>query len=290
MTQDILVTGGNGRLGMALARQGCRALPRDRMDITDPVQLASVLEQRQPSCVINAAAYTAVDHAEDESDNAHRVNAAGAGLLARLCAAASIPLIQISTDMVFSKADPDSPLPEKTWPEPDSVYGASKLEGETLVRQAGGPHLIARVSWLFDREGESFVSKILGAGLQRDTLKLVEDEHGRPTPADDLAAKLIILAGYLERGDPLPPVLHLGPPVPVSRYGWAQHIFETAERLGHRVPTLEPVSSSQFKTPANRPLGVVLDVSLADSLLGPMPDWKPSCEEVVRHALDSWAS
>ncbi|WP_084398699.1 dTDP-4-dehydrorhamnose reductase [Henriciella aquimarina] len=284
-TNRILVAGGMGRLGQALARQGCRALGRDRMDITNPTQLASVIEQTAPSVIINAAAYTAVDHAEAEPETANRINATGAGLLARLAAVAGIPLIQVSTDMVFSEGDPGEPKRESAWTAPTSVYGASKLEGETLVRSAGGRHLVTRVSWLFSDEGESFITKILAHGAKNAELKLVDDETGRPTHVDALASQLVALAAKLAKGESLPGVLHLGPPNPVSRFGWAEQVFAAAAKAGGPSPALTPVPGSAFETPAPRPRGVVLDVSAAERLLGPMPDWRAASDEVVRLAL-----
>lgn len=282
----ILVAGGAGQLGRALGRQGCHALGRDHLDITDPTQIAATLEQTAPDILINAAAYTAVDAAEDDSDSAHLLNATGAGLLARLAAAAGIPLIHISTDMVFSHGDPARPLKETARPKPNSVYGESKLEGETQVRSAGGRHLVARVSWLFSQDGESFVSRMLELGSQRDSLKLVDDEYGRPTDVDALAGHLVRLATRLQQGEDLPSLLHLGPPSPVSRLGWAEQIFTASARAGGPAPSLSPVPSAAFQTPAERPVGVVLDVSRAEALLDPMPDWRLASDA----AVEAWLS
>ena len=170
----ILVTGGKGRLGEALGRQGCTALSRARLDITEPAQSAAVLEEQRPAAVINPASYTAVDAAEREEEAARAINAAGAANLASFCAAADIPLIHISTDMVFAEGDPESPLGETAWAAPQSVYGATKLEGETMVRSAGGRHCVARVSWLFGQTGTSFVSKMLELAAKGVALSLFD--------------------------------------------------------------------------------------------------------------------
>ncbi|MEE2878628.1 MAG: dTDP-4-dehydrorhamnose reductase [Pseudomonadota bacterium] len=284
-THRILVTGGNGRLGQALARKGCLALGRDRLDINDPTQLAAVIEQNAPAFIINAAAFTNVDAAEAQPELAKRVNADGAGTVARLAAVAGIPLIHVSTDLVFSEGDANQPLKESTWTAPASVYGETKLEGETLVRSAGGRHVVVRVSWLFGEGSESFIAKILKFGAQRETLQLVTDEYGRPTSFDALAEQLVHLAGMMASGHDLPTVLHLGPPGPVNRLEWAERIFAVAREHGGPDPKLEPVLGSHFPTPARRARGVVLDTSLADGLIGPMPDWRPACDESVRTLL-----
>ncbi|WP_018148395.1 dTDP-4-dehydrorhamnose reductase [Henriciella marina] len=282
----ILVAGGAGRLGSALARLGGNAPGRDQLDITDASKITAAIEQSAPSAVINAAAYTNVDGAETESDLANRINAYGAGTLARLCAVAGIPLLHVSTDMVFSEGDPELPISETARPAPNSVYGESKLEGEMQVRAAGGRHCITRVSWLFSDEGESFISKILAVGAKRGQLDLVDDEYGRPTHVDPLAAHLVQLAQMLADGTAVPGLLHLGPADPVSRYGWAKEIFSVAEKAGGPSPELKPVPGSHFPTPAARARGVILDVNQADALLGPMPAWHPFSETVVHKLLE----
>ena len=281
----ILVAGGAGRLGSALARLGCNAPGRDRLDITDASKIIAAIEQAAPSVIINAAAYTNVDGAETEPDLATQVNAYGAGTLARLCAVAGIPLLHVSTDMVFSEGDPELPISETARPAPNSVYGESKLEGEMQVRAAGGRHCITRVSWLFSDEGESFISKILAVGAKRGQLDLVDDEYGRPTHVDPLAAHLVQLAQMLADGTAVPGLLHLGPADPVSRYGWAKEIFSVAEKAGGPSPELTPVPGSHFPTPAARARGVILDVNQADALLGPMPAWQPFSKTVVQKQL-----
>ena len=165
----ILVSGGKGRLGQALARQGCTAFGRDLFDLTRPDRMAALLDARQPACVINCASYTAVDAAEQNEAAARAINAEGAGALASVCSALDIPLIHVSTDMVFDSASPANPLTEEVSPRPGSVYGLTKLEGEALVRAAGGRAVIVRVSWLFGDDTTSFVSKMLSLARTRDT-------------------------------------------------------------------------------------------------------------------------
>ena len=285
--QRILVAGGQGRLGKALGALGCTAPGRDRLDITDAAKTASVIEQTMPGVIINTAGFTNVDAAEAEPELARRINADGAGLLARLAAVSGIPLIHVSTDLVFSKGDPSKPIREKAATAPVSVYGETKLEGEIQVRAAGGRHLVTRVSWLFGNDSMSFVAKILKLGREHETLRLVTDEYGRPTPFDALARQLVTLAGMMSGGRDLPSVLHLGSPGPVNRLEWAEQIFAVSEKLGGPAPKMEPVLGSAFKTLARRANGVVLDTSHADQLIGPMPDWRPACDASVKALLDA---
>ena len=278
----ILVTGGQGRLGRALSAEGCRAVSRHDLDITSALSIAAHLSKARPSLVINAAAYTAVDLAESEPERAHAINGLGAGLLAEACKAASIPLIHVSTDMVFDDGIEGEALNEEHWAAPMSVYGQSKLEGEHRVKAAGGRAISVRVSWLFDERADSFIGKILKAAEARDHLKLVNDEFGRPTPVGDLARTLVQLGDKLVGGEVLPPVLNLGPPDPVSRLDWAMDIFAARAEAGIPSPTIEPVTADAFPTPAKRPRHLVLDVSRAEALLGAMPDWRPASRAAVK--------
>jgi len=271
-TSRILVTGGQGRLGTALAARGCRVSGRSELNILDTESIARRLGDVQPQLVINAAAYTAVDQAETETKQAYAINGDGAGWLADACQAANIPVLHISTDCVFGDADPAAPKREDETPNPLSVYGASKLEGEHQVNREG--NVIARVAWLFDKGPETFIGKMLKVAKGRDSLSIVDDEWGRPTSVSALADHLVKLADLMIAGsEPVPSLLHLGPPNPASRYDWAHRIFAESARLGGPAPALSRVGADAFPTPARRPRGLILDVSLADSLMGPMPPW-----------------
>lgn len=283
----IVVTGGRGALGSALAGKGCTSLGRDALDITDPESIKAAVVGHRPQLIINAAAYTAVDQAESEPEAAHRINVEGAGFLAEACAAHGIPLIHISTDMVFSIGDPAQPLSETEEPTPNSVYGRTKLEGERLVLASGGTVTIARVSWLFSEAHPNFIGKILTIAQDRQSLDLVDDEVGRPTPLDALADALVTLAEKMAAGIATPAILHLGPSHAVSRHGWAKLIFGVSAELGGPNPEIRPVPASSFKTRATRPRGVVLDVSLAERFLGPMPDWRLASQRVVGDFLQA---
>lgn len=283
---EILVTGGNGRLGRALGALGCRTVSRDELDITDEAAVIRQIATGGTRCVINAAAYTAVDAAETYKERAEQVNSFGAGCVARAAAVRSIPCIHISTDCVFGDADPAAPVVEIAKPNPLSVYGLTKWRGEQAVLHAGGKACIARVAWLFDDGADTFIGKMLKIAHGRDVLSVVDDEYGRPTPVAALAKHLVKLAEMLTFNlAPVPEILHVGTPRPVNRFEWAERIFGTSARLGGPTPQLERVSADAFPTPARRPRGLVLDVSEAERLLGPMPQWVPFSDRAVNRLL-----
>ena len=284
--KDILVTGGQGRLGKALDALGCRALSRKQMDITAPASVQNALETYKPALIINCAAYTQVDRAEREPDLAYAINRDGAENLAAACVAPRIPLIHISTDCVFGDGKTDRPVTENDTPAPLSVYGQSKLAGEAVIRADGRRRTcIARISWLFDEVEDTFVGKMLNIAKTRSSLQIVDDAYGRPTPASDLARQLLTLAERILDGLPLPEILHLGPQNPVSRFDWATEIFTKSAELGGPAPTLTPCLSDTFPEPARRPRGLILDVATATALLGPLPDWRTANAKAVSELL-----
>lgn len=282
---NIIVTGGNGRLGKALGAAGCTALGRDAFDITSPPSIEAALRLHKPQIVINAAAYTAVDQAETEIEQAFDINTEGAGNVAALCAARDIPVLNISTDCVFGDGDITRPVREFEPPAALSVYGRTKQEGETRVLDASPMHTSVRVSWLFDDGADTFIGKMLNLAKTRDALSIVDDEWGRPTPVGDLCDMLFKIAAARLKGDPVPQILHVGPAQAVSRLEWAQHIFATSARLGGPAPKLSAISASAFKTPARRPRKLILSVDEATQRFGEMPSWHTASDKVIQSIL-----
>lgn len=285
MPSSILVTGGHGKLGSALGRIGTNALGRDTLDITRSDNLAAMIDSIAPSLVINCAAYTAVDKAETETAAAFTLNRDGAENLAKICAGRSVPLIHVSTDCVFGDGVPGHPVSEADPARPLSIYGQSKREGEMAVEAAGGRACIARVSWLFDYSPQSFIGKMLTIAHGRDNLNIVDDAYGRPTEVNALAKQLLDLADVMLSDRVVPPLLHLGPKEPVSRFGWAEAIFAASAALGGPSPALARCTSDALNEPARRPRGLVLDTKLADALLGKTPDWNDASNEAVARIL-----
>ena len=284
--QDILVTGGHGRLGRALGALGCSAPGRDTLDIASQESILRALDTYAPQAIINCAAYTAVDRAEDEPQLAYALNRDAAANLATVCHQRRIPLVHISTDCVFGDGDIARPVTEHDPTGPLSVYGESKLEGEHAVLAAGRQRVcIARICWLFDAEADSFIRKIIEAAKTRDTLQLVSDAYGRPTPVAALAEQILKLATRMGNGMPTPEILHFGARDPVNRFEWAKVIFAKSVALGGPSPDLIPSHSDAFPERARRPRNLIMDVGTASALIGDLPDWREATESVVAALL-----
>ena len=196
---NVLLTGANGQVGWELARQAyahgdqAQALDSAALDITDEVAVKDIVTTSGADVVINAAAYTAVDKAEQEADSAFAVNRDGVAYLARACAASDIPLLHISTDYVFDGQQTE-PYQEDDVVAPLGVYGMSKWQGEQAVRQYWSKHIILRVSWVFGSHGHNFVKTMLRLGCERQQLRVVADQQGCPTFAGAIADTLLALA------------------------------------------------------------------------------------------------
>jgi dTDP-4-dehydrorhamnose reductase len=280
-----LVAGANGMLGHALQRvlsgQGrTRSAPSEEsFDITDSeavlreaTRFAEELAPGQRGVLVNAAAYTNVEGAEDEAERAYRVNETGARILAVAARSSGLGFVHVSTDFVFDGTK-DRPYVETDPPGPLSVYGASKLAGERAVAAAYPDALIVRTAWAFGPAGANFVTKVLDTARARGSLRVVDDEIGSPTYTVDLAVGILGLveAGatgvyHLAGADPVGTVVGPG----VSRYDLALEILSLAG-LGD-VP-VAPVSSSAFTSKAARPANSVLDCAKAAALGVTMPPW-----------------
>jgi len=283
----VLIAGGSGQIGSALISSAppeyeIYAPNSSRLDIRDAESVANTFARFQPELVINAAAYTAVDKAETERELAFAINAAGAGHLARACRIDQTPLLHVSTDYVFDGANA-SGYHEDDQPNPLNVYGASKLEGERQVIDAGTPYLILRVSWVFSSVGTNFVKTMLNLAAQ-DTLRVVDDQHGTPCAAADIAATMWLCAKTFET-NPVGALMHFSSMPPTTWFGFANAIFKAAVALGvvSRVPQLQRVSTDGYPTAARRPLNSLLDSSrLQQSVAFEPPDWRISLYDVLR--------
>ncbi len=295
---SILVTRANGQVGWELAnRARARGLPlaalnRQDLDITDADAVAACVRQYRPGLVINAAAYTAVDRAESEPEQAFAVNRDALGHLARACRERGCPLFHISTDYVFSgdragayrEDDPVSPL---------GVYGESKWAGEVVLRESLPRHLIVRVSWVFGVHGHSFVKTMLRLAAERDELRVVNDQHGCPTAARDIADVLLGLADRYLNGEMLKwgTYHYCGTPA-TTWFDFAGAIFKLAGREGLRVPArVVPITTADYPTPAARPANSVLDCRGAEERLSiRRRPWSRALEEVVRRWAEANAT
>lgn len=274
----ILVFGKTGQVARELQRQAdVVALGRAQADLSDPAACAAAIAAHAPRVVINAAAWTAVDKAEDHEAEAHVINAEAPGAMARACAARGIPFLHVSTDYVFA-GDGEAPWRETDPVQPQNAYGRTKLAGEEAVRAADGAHIILRTAWVFSSHGSNFVKTMLRLSETRDALSVVEDQIGCPTPAADIAATLLALAARLQDGQP-GGTYHYGG-VPFT--SWAGFARETFAGAGRTV-TVTGISTRDYPTPAARPLNSRLDCTkLATDFGITPPNWKVGLAAVLK--------
>ncbi|MEN5237531.1 MULTISPECIES: dTDP-4-dehydrorhamnose reductase [Pseudomonas] len=275
----VLVCGRNGQVAQAL--QGALAglgeihlLGREQLDLAHPQQLRAPLRELRPDLVINAAAYTAVDQAESEPHLAFTINAEAPRVLAEEAAHLGVPLIHYSTDYVFdgSKA---APYAEDDAPNPLGVYGHSKLAGEQAITAVGGEHLILRTSWVYSRHGRNFLLTMQRLLQERPQLKVVNDQIGAPTWAGTLAASTRALIERWQQGQAGAwGTYHLTAQGETSWFGFAQAIAQQLKAQGLPCAELLPIASSEYPTPAQRPLNSRLDCSrLAREWQVTQPHW-----------------
>lgn len=298
MPMRVLVLGAGGQVGRELAALSgggieVLALPRSLADITQPATVREVVRAARCDAVVNAAADTAVDQAEQEPEAAFAVNRDGAAHVARACVEAGVPLVHLSTDYVFDggkaglwlEEDPAAPL---------NVYGASKLAGERAVAEILSErtppgHVTIRTSWVFAAHGRNFVRTMLRLGDERDELRVVDDQTGCPTAAADIAAAALAVARRLVEA-PAPGLwgtCHFSSAEAASWHGFAKAIFGLRERLsGRPPPRLIPVSSAEFASPTRRPVNSVLDCTLIARRFGIVqPDWRASLGVVMQQLM-----
>ena len=272
----ILVAGQSGQLARCLVDEAqlrpnisLLSLGRADMDVTDRGNVATAINDYAPDVIINAAAYTAVDSAESEPDQASLVNAIAPGIMAQLCQEKSIPLVHISTDYVFEGRG-IQPYKVEDQTAPLGIYGQSKLGGEAAVRKNCTKHLIVRTSWVFSEYGNNFVKTMLKLGVETTELSVVADQIGCPTDASDLAKSILSMSTtkHFPSG-----TYHYRGASALSWCEFAEAIFEEAntQRLLIRKPRLKPVTTDEYPTPAKRPAWSVLDMSTTESVFGLEP-------------------
>ncbi len=287
MTGRILVTGTSGQLAAALQALGgddIRLAGRPELDFDAPAAIAATLARLAPRIIVNAAAYTAVDKAESEPDAAARANHHGPEILARYCADAGIALIHISTDYVFDGTK-GAPYVEADPPSPAGIYGKTKLAGERAVLESGARAVILRTSWVYSATGKNFVRTMLAAAKRTPVLRVVADQRGCPTAAPDLARAILAIVQRIDNGGWQPAyrgVFHAAGTGETTWHGLAAATFEAAARHGAKPPEVEPIATTDWPTPAQRPADSRLDCSrLADIFGVRLPVWTESLETVV---------
>jgi len=275
----VLVFGKTGQVATELQRHaGVTTLGRDMADLSDPEACAEAIRTSGAEVVINAAAYTAVDRAEEEEDLATVINGEAPTAMARAAAEKGIPFIHISTDYVFDGAG-EKPFHTYSPTGPLNAYGRSKLKGEEGVRAAGGTYAILRTSWVFSAHGNNFVKTMLRLGKERDMLSIVADQVGGPTAARDIAAACVTMAHKLVARQGASGTYHFSGAPDTSWAGFARGIFE---RAGLNVE-VKNIPSSDFPTPAARPGNSRMNCSDLTEVFGiPRPDWRESLNDVLK--------
>jgi len=276
----LLVFGETGQVATELRRQGgaeMTTLGRGAADLADPTACAAAIATSDAQAVINAAAYTAVDRAETEEALATQVNCAAPGAMAQACAARGLPFLHVSTDYVFPGTGSRPWCPEDPV-APLNAYGRSKLAGEEAVRAVDGHHAILRTSWVFSAHGSNFVKTMLRLAASRDSLSVVDDQIGGPTPAADIAGALLVMARGMVEGQKGGTYHFAGSPW----VSWKCFARETFARAGRNV-AITGIPTADYPTPAARPLNSRLDCAKIERDFGiATPDWKSGLTAVLK--------
>lgn len=292
----ILVTGQEGQLARSLAERAAAhpeldviTTARGLVDLSCAGSVAAAIAAVRPDLVINAAAYTAVDLAEDEPALAFRINAEAAGEAAAAAREAGAAIVQLSTDYVID-GKADEPYREDARTNPLSVYGRSKLAGEEAVRAANPHHLILRTAWIYSPFGRNFVKTIMAAAKDREILDVVDDQRGCPTSALDLADAILAIAERRGRGDEagLGKTYHLAGSGSASWFELAGEVMRHCRRLGLPAAEVRPIASADRPGKAARPVYAVLDCAKIDRDLGlRLPEWRQSLAGTVERLATS---
>jgi dTDP-4-dehydrorhamnose reductase len=287
----VLVTGRGGQLATgleaALPAQGFEAIlvGQPEFEFDQPATIAAAFAAARPDAVVNCAAWTAVDAAEDQEAAAFMANAIGPARVAAHCAAAGIPLLQVSTDYVFDGRK-GAPYLEDDAPNPLGAYGRTKLAGEWAAL-AGNPRtVVLRTAWVFSPVGNNFVRTMLRVGAEREELRVVADQQGSPTAAPDLAdAIAAVLARIRDQGwQPAHRgVFHAVAQGFTSWHGFAEAIFDAAAARGARRPRVQAIATADYPTKATRPADGRLDTSRLQAVFGvALPPWQAGLDRVMR--------
>ncbi|EPY01239.1 dTDP-4-dehydrorhamnose reductase [Magnetospirillum fulvum] len=291
----IVVTGCSGQIATALQQRGAQsehqiiAVGRPRLDLAWPKTVAGVLTAARPDIIVSAAAYTAVDKAETDRDSAFAINADGAAAIAATAARLGVPLIHLSTDYVFDGSK-SGPYLESDLPAPINVYGESKLAGEQRVVALTANHVILRLSWVYSPFGNNFVRTMLRLAEDRETVRVVADQIGRPSSAFDIADAVISIAERLGAEPERAPrgLFHLSGAGETSWAGFAEAIFTGLRARGGRGVTVVPIPATDYPLPAARPANSVLCGDKLFAAYGlTLPSWRGSLSVCLERLIPS---
>ncbi|NML88168.1 dTDP-4-dehydrorhamnose reductase [Sphingobium sp. TB-6] len=295
----IAVTGKAGQVVSSLLERGAAAgheiiaLGRPELDLADPASVARALEAATPNAIVSAAAYTAVDRAESDSDLAHAVNGRGAGTVAQAARTLGVPLVHISTDYVFD-GTLDRPYVESDPTGPTGVYGASKLAGEQAVLAAYGDNsAVLRVAWVYSPFGANFVKTMLRLAADRDELGVVADQIGNPTSALEIADGILRVAtNMVAYGSPaMRGIFHMTASGEASWADFAEAIFAASGALGGPSARVKRITTADYPTPAKRPANSRLDCGLIARMHGiALHDWPTSLETMMKRLVPDYCA
>jgi dTDP-4-dehydrorhamnose reductase len=287
----VLVTGKGGQLATgleaSLPAQGIEGIfvGQPEFEFDKPGTIHAGFAAAAPDVVVNCAAWTAVDAVEDDEAGAFRANALGPAMLAALCAARSIPLIQISTDYVYDGLK-GAPYVETDAPNPLGAYGRTKLAGEWAALAGNPMTTVLRTAWVYAPMGKNFVRTMLAVGAQRPELRVVADQHGHPTAAPDLADAIAAILVKLRSTGWQPQyrgVFHAAAQGSTSWHGFAEAIFEAAQSFGGPRPVVHPIKTHEYPAKAARPADGRMEVAKLRDVFGvALPPWQEGLARVMR--------
>jgi len=274
----ILVFGKTGQVATELrVFKNIKVLGREHADLANPKACRDAILFYEPIAVINAAAYTAVDKAESEPSLVERINADAPAAMASACVELKIPLVHISTDYVFDGSG-SAPWSTTDTPNPQNVYGRSKLQGEENIKSSGCTYAILRTSWVVSVNGNNFVKTMLQLSKRRDSLAVVDDQIGGPTCASDIAQTCVSIAQQLTKEPDKTGIYHYTGQPDVS---WCQFANTIFEQTGRRTVT-NPIPTLDYPTPASRPLNCRMDCSLIEATFNiPRPSWHDKLKDIL---------
>ena len=282
-----MVFGSGGQVGQELvamaAARGIAALgvTRADADITDAEAVAALLKAEAPRLIVNAAAYTAVDRAEQEPEQAAAANVTGPRVLAEAAAAIDVPIVHLSTDYVFDGSKQGA-YTENEPIAPLGVYGRTKAEGEAAVREGNARHVILRTAWVYGRFGNNFLKTMMRLAAERDRLRVVADQRGCPTATADIAEAILAVDATLIRDPAMAGTFHFAGTGATTWHGFAQAIVAAQASLTGKHPPVDAITTADFPTPARRPANSELNSDCFAATFGYRAEsWQVRAREVV---------